>query len=363
MEDNRKTRKQLIEELNQLRLKVARMEQASNIPHNSQRRSDDELSKYREIIDKASEAILIVQDGWIKFANPACSEQSGFSIAELMGHNVLDTWVHPDDRRLIEEYQKRRLTGDDSVVRYESRLLRKDGTTQWVELNSSLIMWEGRPASVCFLTDVTLRKNAETALTLANEYWERTFNAIPDLVAIIDNGYKIVRANRAMAYRLGIGQDACVGQLCYRVVHGSDKPPKFCPHALLLEDSGEHFVEVCEQRLGGYFLVSVSPIPDSDGKPLGCVHIARDIGERKREAEEKDRLIRELQRALAEVKKLSGLIPICASCKKIRNDKGYWQQVDEYVSANSDAQFTHSICPDCSRRLYPELYEDEPEQE
>lgn len=70
--------------------------------------------------------------------------------------------------------------------------------------------------------------------------------------------------------------------------------------------------------------------------------------------EEKSNLIIELREALAEVKKLSGFLPICSSCKKIRDDKGYWSEVEQYVSAHSDAEFSHSICPDCMRSLYPE---------
>ena len=70
---------------------------------------------------------------------------------------------------------------------------------------------------------------------------------------------------------------------------------------------------------------------------------------------ERDELIRKLQAALAEIKTLSGLLPICASCKKIRDDKGYWNQIETYIREHSDAEFTHSICPDCIKKLYPNL--------
>ncbi|HOJ32589.1 MAG TPA: hypothetical protein PKY35_09820 [Candidatus Hydrogenedentes bacterium] len=76
---------------------------------------------------------------------------------------------------------------------------------------------------------------------------------------------------------------------------------------------------------------------------------------RKRTDLERERLITELQAALAQIKTLSGLIPICASCKKIRDDKGYWSQVEEYIRAHSDVEFTHSICPECMKKLYPEV--------
>ncbi len=73
---------------------------------------------------------------------------------------------------------------------------------------------------------------------------------------------------------------------------------------------------------------------------------------------ERERMIGELQSALAEVKTLSGLLPICASCKKIRDDKGYWNQIESYIAKHSDAEFSHSICPDCAKKLYPEFYKD-----
>jgi PleD family two-component response regulator len=76
---------------------------------------------------------------------------------------------------------------------------------------------------------------------------------------------------------------------------------------------------------------------------------------------ELERRVAELEAALAQVHTLSGLLPICARCKAIRDDKGYWQKVETYVEAHSEAEFSHGLCPQCARALYPELYEDEPE--
>ena len=65
---------------------------------------------------------------------------------------------------------------------------------------------------------------------------------------------------------------------------------------------------------------------------------------------------RELTEALGNIKTLTGLLPICASCKKIRDDQGYWTQIESYIHKHSDAEFSHGICPDCSKKLYPELF-------
>jgi K+-sensing histidine kinase KdpD len=70
------------------------------------------------------------------------------------------------------------------------------------------------------------------------------------------------------------------------------------------------------------------------------------------------RLFNDLEAALAEVKTLTGLLPICAHCKKIRDDQGYWNQIEKYIMQHSDANFTHSVCPECSKEHYPSLYPD-----
>jgi hypothetical protein len=80
--------------------------------------------------------------------------------------------------------------------------------------------------------------------------------------------------------------------------------------------------------------------------------------ERIRIQEQNEKLIGELETSLANVRKLSGLLPICSACKKIRDDKGYWNQIESYITTHSEADFTHGICPDCVRRLYPELADD-----
>ena len=85
--------------------------------------------------------------------------------------------------------------------------------------------------------------------------------------------------------------------------------------------------------------------------------LIRNITKRKRAEAERERLLNELQDAIRNVKRLSGLLPICSACKKIRDDKGYWKQVEDYVHEHSDADFTHSLCPECVGRLYPNFAE------
>ncbi len=143
------------------------------------------------------------------------------------------------------------------------------------------------------------RKKAEETAVRVTKDWEHTFDAVPDLIAIIDTNYKVVRANRAMGAKLGMTPEECIGLTCFSVVHGTTKPPSFCPHRQLLKDEFEHTAEVCEDCLGGYFIVSVSPLYDSEGKLIGSIHVARDINER-RQMEEALRKSEEKYRNLIE---------------------------------------------------------------
>ncbi|MBC7257305.1 MAG: PAS domain-containing protein, partial [Chloroflexi bacterium] len=109
-----------------------------------------------------------------------------------------------------------------------------------------------------------------------------------------------------------------------------------------------------------YYDVRRAAVRDHAGRHAGELLVLREISERVRFEEEQARLIADLNAALAQVKKLSGLLPICAICKKIRNDAGYWTEVEEYIASHSEADFTHGICPECMARYYPELLEEEP---
>lgn len=85
--------------------------------------------------------------------------------------------------------------------------------------------------------------------------------------------------------------------------------------------------------------------------------LRREMNEKEKAQRDREKVIRDLQTALANIKELKGLLPICASCKKIRDDRGYWQQVEVYLLEHSGAEFSHSICPDCMREIYPDIAE------
>jgi len=101
--------------------------------------------------------------------------------------------------------------------------------------------------------------------------------------------------------------------------------------------------------------LSVSPVKSSSGRIVAAAIIGRDIEERVRTEHERETLLRQLQASLAEVQLLTGLLPICASCKKVRDDHGYWTQVEIYVRDRTNAEFTHGICPECAKNYREQM--------
>jgi PAS domain S-box-containing protein len=104
--------------------------------------------------------------------------------------------------------------------------------------------------------------------------------------------------------------------------------------------------------------LTISPVINALGQIEGSSTIARDITSRKQAEKEREELLTSLQDALANVKTLNGMLPICSACNKIRNDEGYWERIETYIRERSDAEFTHGICPDCAKKLYPQFYKD-----
>jgi PAS domain S-box-containing protein len=135
----------------------------------------------------------------------------------------------------------------------------------------------------------------------------------------------------------------------FREIYRTGKPIRKYGYEVIRKDGTQGFHELF-----------ASLMLDGDGKPIGFQGIAHDITERKRGENEREKLVKELQAALAEVKKLSGLLPICMHCKQVRDDQGYWNRIESYLSDHSSAEFSHSICPTCAEKYYPDyhLYEE-----
>ena len=261
----------------------------------TERRKDEEnlayLKEFNErIVNSFSDALLVINpDNYtIIDANEAALNQLGQKKADLIGktcyavtHHMSAPCQPPDHACPIQEILD---TGTSHMV--EHKHFDKNNKEHIVEVFArSFRSPDGKTVVLHVARDITERKKAEQELWQAKKDWERTFDSVPDFIAILDNQYRIVRANRAMAQQLGVTPEKAIGLFCYQCVHGLDNPPDFCPHSQTVKDGKEHTAEVHEPRLGGDFLVSTTPIKDEEGRIIGSVHVARNITERKKAEE------------------------------------------------------------------------------
>ena len=191
--------------------------------------------RYRLLYQTAQEGILVAQDGMIKFPNPQALKLYDWP-EEILTTKSLTEFIHEEDRQMVRERHQARLRGEKPPETYPFRIVTQAGEVKWVELRVAPITWENKPAALCFMTDITARKQAQA---------------------------------------------------------------------------------------------------------------------------ESEKLISDLKEAMAKVKTLRGLLPVCANCKKIRDDGGYWNRIETYIEDHSEAEFSHSICPECERELYPEFFEED----
>lgn len=195
---------------------------------------------------------------------------------------------------------------------------------------------------------------------------ERLTEAIDEGILLIDRDFTILWANRKQIDTYG----DIVGDRCYHATHGKDTPcgppDDTCPAREVLETgkpSSATHVHVDASGSRSTVEVACYPIRDERGEIVQFVHLTRDVTVRMRAQEEREKLIDQLQKALDDVKVLRGMLPICASCKKIRDDGGYWTQLEAYISEHSEAVFSHGMCPACMRKMYPEYFEQNSESQ
>lgn len=199
-------------------------------------------------------------------------------------------------------------------------------------------------------------KSSAKAIELAHAELNQIFETAADGMRVIDKDFTILRSNQKLSSLSGTSESE--GRKCHEVFPGPLCHTPQCPLTRIIE--GEERLECETEKVradGGKIpcILTATAFRGGDGELIGIVEDFRDISEMKCAEEKRDKLILELQQALAELKALSGLLPVCVSCKKIRDDNGYWNQIEIYIREHSEADFTHSICPDCAKKLYPDL--------
>jgi len=357
----------LVEELSRLRHRVAELERIDIQREHAESALRDSEERYRRITAAITDYIYTVRVRAGRptetVHGPACVLVTGYTAGEFAADPFL--WIRmvpKEDQTLVKDQAARTLMGR-SAEPIEHRLIRKDGMVRWVR-STQVPHFDpsGRLASYDgLLQDVTERKLAEEELARASHRNELILNSTGEGIYGLDLDGRITFVNPAAARMTRWKVEQLIGRDQHDTLHhawadGAPSPRGECPIcALVTKGTGQRVgSEVFCRRDGTRFPVEyiVTPIRER-GKRIGAVVAFADVTKRRRAEREREELVAKLQAALAKVKTLGGLLPICASCKKIRNDRGYWEQIETYVRDHSDAEFSHGICPDCMRQLYP----------
>ncbi|HTI06833.1 MAG TPA: PAS domain S-box protein [Gemmatimonadales bacterium] len=197
------------------------------------------------------------------------------------------------------------------------------------------------------------RSAAERALIESERYFRTLMEQSSDIVVLIDVETRLLYASPSIERVLGFTPDEVLGQRMFELLHPDDLElvmntvrdgiavpgtVRRLEYRFRHKDGSWRFLEGVGRNL-------------LDDPTIGAIVVnARDVTERKMAEAQQEDLVRQLQAALAEVRSLRGILPICASCKRIRGDGGQWEAVESYVREHTNAEFTHGLCPDCAAR-------------
>ena len=325
---------------------------------NDLRRSE---TKFRTLYDSTHDAVMLLDVKGFFDCNRATLTMFGCATREefYTKHPAdLSPLVQPDGTDSLTLANQRIATAlEKGSNRFEWMHKRADtGEIFPAEVLLSAMKLDGRPVLQAVVRDITERKRMEEKLRELSRAVEQS----PTSIVITNPAGDIEYVNPKFVDLTG-----------YTLAEALGKNPRILKSG---EKGSEAYRELWETITAGrewrgefhnkkkngelyWESASISPIRDPAGHITHFLAVKEDITARKQTEAERSQLIQELKNALANVKSLSGLLPICASCKKIRDDKGYWDQVESYVQKHSEATFTHGLCPDCIRKLYPDQAE------
>jgi PAS domain S-box-containing protein len=320
--------------------------------------AEEARARLAAIVEYSEDAIIGKSlDGTITSWNASAERLFGYYASDMIGQSV--NRIIPPNAHAQEAEILKRLCHGEHLEHYETVRITKDGRQVAVSLTISPVFDAAGTiiGAAKIVRDITERKRTEEKLRELSRAVEQS----PASIVITDCAGNIEYVNPKFINITGYTMVEVLGKNP-RILKSGETGPEAYRELWRTITAGEEWRgEFHNKKKNGELYwesASISPIRDLTGRVTHFVAVKEDITARKQTEAERDILIHDLQDALANVKSLSGLLPICASCKKIRDDKGYWSQVESYVEKHSDATFTHGMCPDCLKKLYPALVKD-----
>jgi PAS domain S-box-containing protein len=261
---------------------ITERKQAEEALRNSEQR-------YRLLIETVNEGILVAQNGFLKFVNPMMQVITGFTQEELLSLPFIN-YVHPDDRETVISNHLKRLKGDPFLPRYQFRIVKKDESIRRIEMNGIVIEWEGQPATLNMLTDITERTQAEEALQNERTLLRTVIDNVPDLIYSKDQLCRKTLANLADVLHTGARSEAEVIGKDDFAFHPKEIAEKFFADDQSVIQTGEPLLNKEEYAIDDkgqkkWLVTSKFPLRNERDQIIGLVGITHDITKRKQEEE------------------------------------------------------------------------------
>jgi len=319
------------------------------------------------LTDAASKAVLVSapeglfvfdREGRIVFVNSQIDELFGYAPGELLGQSL--EVLLPVLFWEMRELRSAALLPAPGlpIERYgvEQMGYRKDRAEILLQVSVGHVEAQDRPLECCIVRQIAAPEQQSQALNESSDQFRQMVENSHDILTIRDADGRVRYISPSIHSVLGYKQEEIIGSTGFELLHPEDRSAVESAQSKFWNNPGARgSIQYRAKHANGTW-VSLEVVAYNllDHPAVrGVVINGRDISQRKQEEAGKDQMIAELQQTLANVKTLTGVLPICASCKKIQ-EAGNWQQIEAYIRDRSQVEFSHTMCPECTELWYPE---------
>lgn len=323
-----------------------------------------EIKSIQSIVDSCPAVVFQrkASEGWPVEYISENVKQFGYSAREFIsGQRLWSEIIYPDDVQRLGVKLKKYIKNNICEFMQEYRLFSSSGSLRWVEERIKAVInskgkttrYQGIILDITErkLWDVAVRNKAKNEVRSNERTIHTLLNATDDAIFLIDKDGTLLTLNKALATRLSKNTEDLLGMCVYNFLPQdlAKLRKKWIEHVIISRKP----IRFEDKRNGVWLENFIYPIFTQNAVTMLAI-FSRNITARKHNEQDRENLIERLQDYIAKTKSLRGLIPICSSCKRVKGDDGYWGQLEVYISEHSDAEFSHGLCPECAKKIYPD---------